>query len=85
MPTEMQQTIADFIVHKILKKPSRVLKMDEPLISRGLLDSLTLVDLAMFVEDTFGVKLKNAELNASTFDTIEQLAKLITTRQSKTK
>jgi len=80
---EIQVTIANFIVREILKKPNRVLKMDEPLISRGLLDSLTLVDLALFVETTFGVRLKNAELSASTFDTIEQLATLIEERQNK--
>jgi len=80
---EIQVTIANFIVREILKKPNRVLKMDEPLISRGLLDSLTLVDLALFVETTFGVRLKNAELSASTFDTIEQLTTLIEERQNK--
>lgn len=83
MSKEIQVTIANFIVREILKKPNRVLKMDEPLISRGLLDSLTLVDLALFVETTFGVRLKNAELSASTFDTIEQLTTLIEERQNK--
>ena len=83
MPTEIQQTIADFIVQKLLKTPNRVLKVDEPIISRGLIDSFSFVDLALFVEDTFGVRLKNAELNAATFDTIEQLANLIIRRQRK--
>ena len=83
MPTEMQQAIADFVVQKLLKTPNRVLKIDEPIISRGLIDSLNFVDLALFVEDTFGVRLKNSELNAATFDTIEQLANLITRRQGK--
>jgi acyl carrier protein len=77
MPNEMQQKIADFIVRKILKTPNRKLRFDEPLLSRGLIDSLNLVDLALFVEDAFGVRLQNAELNASAFDTIEQLAGLI--------
>jgi len=83
LPNDMQQTIADFIVRKILKKPNRVIKADAPLISSGLVDSLSLVDLALFMEETFGVRLKNSELNASTFDTIDQLVELITRRQSK--
>jgi acyl carrier protein len=81
MPTEMQQKIADFIAQKLLETPKRVLKMDEPIISRGLIDSLNFVDLALFVEVTFGVRLKNSELNTATFDTIEQLASLIAKRQ----
>ena len=83
MSTQMQQVLADFIVRKILKKPNRVLQMDEPLISRGLLDSLTLVDLALFVEDTYAVRLKNSELSASSFDTIAELASLIEEKQKK--
>jgi acyl carrier protein len=77
----MHQIIADFIAQEILKKPNRVLKNNEHLISGGLLDSLSLVDMALFVEDTFGVRLKNAELNASTFDTIDQLVNLIIQRK----
>lgn len=79
----MHQAIADFIVVKILKTPKRVLKMDEPLLSRGLIDSLTLVDLALFVEETFGVRLKNSDLNVAAFDTVDELVSLISRRQRK--
>jgi acyl carrier protein len=83
LASEMHQTIANFIVRKILRTPNRVLKVDESLITRGLIDSLSFVDLALFVEETYGVHLKNSELNAATFDTIEQLASLIVRRQNK--
>jgi acyl carrier protein len=58
------------------------LKPDEPLISGGLIDSFNLVDLALFVEDTFGVRLDDSELNAQAFDTLDQLAALIQSRRS---
>lgn len=83
MSTEMQQTISDFIVKTILKQPKRVIQPADALISSGLIDSFSLVDLALFVEDTFGVRIADSELNASTFDSIEQLANLIQTRQKK--
>ena len=41
----------------------------------------SLVDLGLFIEDTFGVRIDDTELNANTFDTLEQLAKLIQSRQ----
>jgi acyl carrier protein len=81
MSIETRRMIADFIAAKMLKTPDRRLGFDEPLLSRGLIDSLNLVDLALFVEDAFGVRLQNAELNASSFDTIEQLADLIARRR----
>jgi acyl carrier protein len=83
MSTEMHQTIADFITQKILKQPRRLIRPDESIISGGLIDSFSLVDLALFVEDTFGVRIADSELNASTFDSIEQLANLIISRQKK--
>ena len=83
MSTEMQQTISDFVVKTILKQPKRVIQPADALISSGLIDSFSLVDLALFVEDTFGVRIADSELNASTFDSIEQLANLIQARQKK--
>ena len=83
MSTEMQQTISDFIVKTILKQPKRVIQPGDALISSGLIDSFSLVDLALFVEDTFGVRIADSELNASTFDSIEQLINLIQVRQKK--
>jgi acyl carrier protein len=39
------------------------------------------VDLALFVEDQFGVRIDDSELNAQTFDSVGQLAELIRQRQ----
>jgi acyl carrier protein len=38
------------------------------------------VDLSLFVEDTWNVIIDDTELNAETFDTLEQLAALIAER-----
>lgn len=76
------QTLSEYIAREILKTPSRSLEANQPLISSGLIDSFHLVDLALFVEDTFGVHLEDTELNAATFDTLEQLAALIRERQA---
>lgn len=83
MSEEMYSKISQFIATKILKQPKRIIKPDEALISGGVIDSFSLVDLALFVEDTFGVRIADSELNASTFDSIEQLANLIVSRQKK--
>ena len=83
MTTEIISTLSKQIAEKILKQPSRVISADEALISSGLIDSFSLVDLGLFVEDTFGVRIEDFELQASTFDTLNQLAVLIRSRQSK--
>jgi len=81
MTIEITTPIAKFIAEKILKQPNKEIKPDEALISSGLIDSFSLMDLALFVEDTFGVKIEDTELNADTFDSLNQLADLISSRK----
>ena len=80
MTTELTQPLSTFIATEILRQPSREIAVDEKLISSGLIDSFSLMDLALFVEDTFGVQIDDTELNADTFDTLEALAELIQAR-----
>ena len=68
------------LTEKILKQPGRVIQEDEPLISSGLIDSFSLVDLALFIEDTYGVHIDDTELNATTFDTLQELTQMIQQR-----
>ena len=73
--------LTDKIKKSLLNDPKMELNPSEPLISSGLLDSFNLVDLAIIVEDTFGVRIEDFELNSDTFDSIEELAQLIAERQ----
>lgn len=81
MTDTISSNIATFIAQKILKQPNRAIKPDQPLISSGLIDSFSLMDLALFIEDTFGVRIEDTELNAETFDNLAQLTALIESRQ----
>jgi acyl carrier protein len=79
---DILDTIGQKIAADILKQPGREIHPDEALISSGLIDSFSLVDLALIVEDTFGVHIDDTELNADTFDTLAQLAGFIRDRRS---
>ena len=81
----MSETItklSNFISGTILKQPNRAVDPTEPLISSGLIDSFSLMDVALFVEDNFGVRIEDTELNADTFDNLNQLASLIESRKA---
>ena len=80
MTPDIQSTISEYIRTQVIKRPKYNLGNDDALISTGLIDSFHLVDLAVFVEETFGVRIEDTELNASTFDTIAQLSALIQQR-----
>lgn len=80
MTAETISTLAKFIAEKILKQPNKVISPDEAIISSGLIDLFSLMDLALFVEDNFNVRIEDTELNADTFDNLTQLATLIVSR-----
>jgi acyl carrier protein len=75
------EVLATYIANEFLKQPERLIKPDEPLLSSGLVDSFHLVDLSLFVEKSFGVRIDDSELNASCFDNLNQLAAIIKERQ----
>ncbi len=80
MTDQIIDKLSSYVAAEILKQPHRIIKPDEPLLSSGLVDSFHLVDLSLYVESTFGVRIDDAELNASTFDNLNQLTRLIKSR-----
>ncbi len=78
----MHDQIASYIATEILKDPQRLIANDEAIISSGLIDSFNLVDLALFIEETFNVRIDDAELTADVFDSIGELVALIQVRQT---
>jgi len=78
--SEVIQLIGSKISSEILKIPDKVITADEPLISSGLIDSFSLVDLALQVEDLFGVRIEDFELNVDTFDNLNQLSDIVLSR-----
>jgi acyl carrier protein len=82
MENEIINTLSSYIAKNILKQPERRIFPNEPLISSGLIDSFSLVDLALFVEDTFGVHIDDTDLNRDTFDNLNQLSEIVQARLS---
>ena len=81
MTDEISTILARYIATEFLKQPDRIIRPDEPLLSSGLIDSFHLVDLSLFVEKNFGVRIDDADLNASSFDNLNQLTTFIKERQ----
>ncbi len=80
MTPDIESTLSEYIRTQVIKRPKYNLGSDDALISSGLIDSFHLVDLALFVEEQFGVRIEDTELNSNTFDTLAQLSALIQQR-----
>jgi len=77
---EVINILSEKIAGRILKQPNKKIGSDERLISTGLIDSFSLVDLALLVEDLFGVRIEDYELSRDSFDNIDQLSDIILSR-----
>ena len=53
-----------------------------PLITGGILDSISTVKLVAFLEERFGVEFQAYEMNADYLDTINQIAETVESKQS---
>lgn len=63
-----------FICHKIVKQPNLSLRDDEPLITGGIMDSMALAYLGVFIEKEFGVQIPDNDLTTEAMDTLGQMA-----------
>ena len=77
---EVISTLQNRIAEDILNIPGKAIAPDEPLISSGLIDSFSLVDLSLLIEDVFEVRIDDTELNSDVFDSLNQLADIILSR-----
>jgi acyl carrier protein len=50
---------------------------EESLFDRGILDSMALMELIMFIEDRTGLKVPPEEVNPDNFETISRIEKLL--------
>jgi len=74
---ELIKRLERFVCENMLKKPDFELAPDEPLLSSGLLRSINLVELAVFVEKEFGVYVPDTEFGTEKMDNLESMASLV--------
>lgn len=74
----IQPTVKQFILERFLagEDPSR-LTSSTPLVTGGILDSLGLLDLVAFLEQSFGIEFDAHEVDPSAFDTLAGIETLV--------
>lgn len=75
--SEVRKELKKFILNEILRDTTYRIKLDEPLISGGLIDSFSVVQIAVFVEEAFDVVIPDADLTVENMDTLDKMTQLI--------
>jgi acyl carrier protein len=58
------------------------LRLDTPLFSEGLLDSLVVLDLVALVEKESGITIAPSEINLDNLDTVERILAFVATKRA---
>jgi acyl carrier protein len=79
----ISDTLRDFILTTSLPgEPPETLRDDTPLLSSGILDSLAALNLAAFIEKTWGIELDVYDTGVDRFDSIAAIAATIERRMA---
>jgi len=71
-----KEKIKNFIVENFLFGEGE-LEDDEPLFESGIIDSLGLIKLLAFIEETFNISLNMSEIDIEDFNTLDDILKTI--------
>ncbi len=83
---ETQIIITRFIREQLLRGDSvAVPGPDESLISTGILDSVAVLKLLLFIEEHFSLLIGDGEVTPTNFETVNQITAFIESKSPKTK
>jgi acyl carrier protein len=80
---EIESTVHDYILKEFLpgEEPSE-LKPETPLITGGILDSISTLKLVVFLEERFGVTVEAHEAGVDHLDSIREIAQMISRKRA---
>ena len=80
----VQEVLTDYIREIVAKTGQPLPTLDQPLLDSagGVIDSMTMWPLIVFVEERFGIKVEDTDLLQANFRTLGALIKLIESKHS---
>jgi acyl carrier protein len=78
----IKEQLRDFIKNELLHDPNFPLQDDEPLITGGLIDSFSLVQVQLFIDEAFGVFIEDPAMTVANMDTINMMVAAIESRKA---
>ena len=73
--TEYIKEIRVFIVEHFLFGEGDTLKEDTSFLEEGIIDSTGILELVMFLEETYGIKVEDSELIPENFDSLDNIVR----------
>lgn len=77
MSMQYLDTVSSFIVENFLFGDSESLREDTSFLEEGIVDSTGILELVMFLEETYGIKIEDDELIPENFDNLNRIVKYL--------
>lgn len=81
-PATVKARLKWFIIKEFLEEGA-ALGDDQPLFASGVISSIGVIELLVFIQKDFNVAISAAEINVGNFDTVEKMMRLIQERWPK--
>jgi 2-hydroxymuconate-semialdehyde hydrolase len=73
----MKEELIAYIMKEFVEDPDQEIDETTPLISSGLIDSLSIISLVAFIDKKFGVKIPDEKGTVENFETITKIIQTI--------
>ncbi len=78
---DIKQKLIDFLYDDTLKEEFTDLDPDDSLLELGIVDSVKMLDLIGFIEDTFGIEIDEEDLYPENFDSLNAIEEYIESKK----
>lgn len=76
----VREQVRDFVCTNFLFNSAAPIDDDSSLIERGIIDETGVLELVMFVEETYGIQVDEVDLIPENFDSIDRISSYIAER-----
>ena len=85
MEKNIQKTFRNFIIENFLFEEDDGLKKDTSFLENGIIDSTGVLELVMFIEETYDISVDDDEIVPENLDSISNITKYIQRKQEQLK
>jgi len=78
--SSIEETVRNFVVEHFLFGDGEAVRGDTSFLEEGIIDSTGILELVMFLEETYGIKVEDNELVPQNFDTVDNIALYLGTK-----
>jgi len=79
MEEEIQDKLVAFICESFMVEPDEF-NLEESLVDQGVIDSIGLVEISAFIEETFGIKVAETDMTRQNFGSVKKMVAFIVSK-----